>query len=150
LTRLEAALAGLGQLGIDSAPFIYYIENHPSYAAAIQSVIDRAEAGEIRLVTSVLTLTEVLSQPLEKQAPNIAVAYRAVLLESPELSLLPVNLEMAEQAAFFRARYRLKTADALQIATALQSGCEAFLTNDRELRRVREIPVLFLNELLDS
>lgn len=150
MTRLELALTGVEQLGIDSAPLIYYIENHPSYASAVQKVIERAEAGQIRLATSVLTLTEVLSQPLEKQAPGIAEAYRAVLLESPELSLLPVDLAIAERAAQLRAIYRLKTADALQIATALQSGCEAFLTNDLELRRVREISVLCLRDLLDS
>jgi predicted nucleic acid-binding protein len=150
LTRLETALAGLGQLGVDTAPFIYYIENHPTFASPIQSVFERAEAGEIRLVTSVLTLTEVLSQPLAKQAAGIADAYRSVLLKSSELSLRPIDLPTAEQAAWLRSTYRLKTPDALQIATALQSGCEAFLTNDLELRRVREIPVLCLNELVDS
>lgn len=142
-------MAELRHLGVDTAPFIYFIENHPSFASPIQSIIERAEAGEIKLVTSVLTLTEVLSQPLEKRAAGIADAYRAVLLKSPELSLRPIDRATAEQAAELRAAYRLKTADALQIATALQSGCEAFLTNDLELRRVREIPILCLNELVD-
>jgi predicted nucleic acid-binding protein len=37
--------------------------------------------------------------------------------------------------------------DALQIAVALEAGCEAFLTNDRTLKRVTELRVLVLDEL---
>jgi predicted nucleic acid-binding protein len=42
----------------------------------------------------------------------------------------------------------MKTPDALQIAVACQAGCEAFLTNDRALRRVTDINVLVLADLV--
>jgi predicted nucleic acid-binding protein len=54
---------------------------------------------------------------------------------------------VAARAAELRARYRLKLADALQLALALQAGCEAFLTNDLALRRVAELRVLVLDDL---
>lgn len=41
----------------------------------------------------------------------------------------------------------IKTLDALQIAAAVESGCEAFLTNDLTIKRVQEISVLVLDEL---
>jgi hypothetical protein len=43
---------------------------------------------------------------------------------------------VAERAAELRARYNLRTPDALQVATALVRRCEAFLTNDARLKRV--------------
>jgi predicted nucleic acid-binding protein len=53
----------------------------------------------------------------------------------------------AERAADLRARYGLKTPDALQIGCALESGCDAFLCNDLALKRVTELRVLALDEL---
>ena len=41
----------------------------------------------------------------------------------------------------------MRLPDALQIAVAIQEGCEAFLTNDRRLARVAELRVLLLDDL---
>ena len=61
--------------------------------------------------------------------------------------LIPVTLPIAESAADLRARYNLRTPDALHVASALSSGCDAFLTNDAGLKRVQELPILVLDEL---
>ncbi len=58
-----------------------------------------------------------------------------------------ISVAAAERAAALRARYHLRLPDALQIAVALEAGCEAFLTNDRALKRVAELRVLVLDEL---
>jgi predicted nucleic acid-binding protein len=44
-------------------------------------------------------------------------------------------------------RYNLQLPDALQIATAISSGCDAFLTNDAALQRVIELRILVVSEL---
>jgi len=72
------------------------------------------------------------------------------LLESERFSVLPITVEIAELAADLRARYNLRTPDALQVATALAHRCEAFLTNDARLKRVAEIRVLTLEELRNA
>jgi predicted nucleic acid-binding protein len=51
------------------------------------------------------------------------------------------------QAAELRARYKLSLIDALQIAAALGAGCDGFLTNDKDLKRVGTLNVLVLSEL---
>ncbi|MBD2354935.1 hypothetical protein H6G41_09915 [Tolypothrix sp. FACHB-123] len=43
--------------------------------------------------------------------------------------------------------YGLKLLDALQVATALVAGCDAFLTNDVALQRVTELRILVLAAL---
>ncbi|MBW4523229.1 MAG: PIN domain-containing protein [Scytolyngbya sp. HA4215-MV1] len=45
-------------------------------------------------------------------------------------------------------QYNLKLPDALQIATARVTGCQAFLTNDTALKRVGELRILVLSELI--
>lgn len=143
---LETELEGVQRLGTDTAPLIYFIEGHPEYKSLVRVVFQRAEAGEIELFTSTLTLTEVLAHPLEKQAEEIAKAYKTILLESPHLHLFNVDIRTAEKAAELRARYHLKTPDAIQITVAIQAGCEAFLTNDKNHKRVQEVRVLYLGD----
>ncbi len=58
-----------------------------------------------------------------------------------------IDSTVAERAADLRARYNLRTPDALQTAAALDTGWQAFLTNDTQLKRVIELRVLILDEL---
>ena len=63
---------------------------------------------------------------------------------------LPIDHKLAQQAAELRAKYNLTLPDALQVATALAAGCEAFLTNDVMIKRVTELDVLVLSDLVTS
>lgn len=149
MRRLEEALRDIQRLAIDSAPLIYFVESHPELAAPVRWVIEKAETGELTLCTSVVTLIEVLTLPLEVGALAVAEAYEAILLESPYLELHGIDRQVARRAASLRGQYRLRTPDAVQVAVALQAGCGAFLTNDRNLRRVQDLPVLVLGDLAE-
>jgi len=63
----------------------------------------------------------------------------------PHLSVLPVTDEIAERAAILRASYGLKTPDAIQLATALISASDAFLTNDEGMPGIEGVQVLILD-----
>lgn len=146
MTTLLAALDGVRRLAIDTAPLIYFVEGHPELGPEVRSVIARAEGGDLLLVSSVLTLTEVLTLPFDQGATEIAQTYKTLLLQTPYLRLEPVGPQVAERAARLRARHGLKTPDAIQIAVAREAGCEASLTNDRDLRRVETPTVLVLSD----
>ena len=148
VTRLDEALTGVVRLGIDTAPLIYFVERHPTYLALVREIIRRVDLGILTGYSSVVTLTEVLTQP--RQAGNAALEreYRDLLLHSRNFTLLPLDVDTADRAAELRAKYRLRTPDALHIATALNAGCEAFLTNDGRLKRVGDLRVLVLDPLL--
>ena len=60
---------------------------------------------------------------------------------------MPVSAAIADLAAGLRAHHALRTPDALHVATALATGCDAFLTNDATLRRVTALPVISLASL---
>jgi predicted nucleic acid-binding protein len=63
------------------------------------------------------------------------------------LIFVPIDHDVARQAAELRAVYNITLADALQIAVALHAGCEALLTNDGALERVKELRVLVIDKL---
>lgn len=149
MTKLDQALAnaGVSNLGLDTAPIIYFVEAHPNYDQVMTEVFRQITDGELKAATSTITLTEVLVQPLRQGNTVLQARYKTLLLGSHNFSVVDIDAETAERAADLRARYNIKTPDSLQIAAALSAGCEAFLTNDRDLRRVTDLQIFVLNEL---
>lgn len=145
--KISDALSGVRSLGIETAPFIYFVEQHPTYIDRMRAIFQQVNQGTPQVVTSVITLTEVLVMPIQTGHTRYEQEYRDMLLNTAYITTLPVSAAMAERAGHLRAQYRLRTPDALHIATALEAGCQAFLTNDRDLKRVRELRVLVLDEL---
>ncbi len=145
--KLPDALRGIVQLGFDTAPLIYFIEKHPDYFPQMLFIMRYVDAGLISGVGATLALTEVLVQPLRAGDTLLAQRYEAVLMNSSGFRLDPLTTPIARIAADLRARYNLKTPDAIHIATAMDAGCDAFLTNDTGFKRVQEITVLVLDEL---
>jgi predicted nucleic acid-binding protein len=132
---------------LDTMIFIYAFEEHPTYLPFLKTFFLSVEKGEIEAVISTITMTECLVQPYRKKDFALAAQYLIVFRNFPHLSVIPVTDEIAERAAFLRARYNLKTPDAVQLATTLVSGSRFFLTNDADLPSVEGIQILILERL---
>jgi predicted nucleic acid-binding protein len=145
--KLDDALVGVARLGIDTALIIYFIEAHPLYEAIVTPIFKLIADRRLTGITSTITLTEVLVQPFISANMRLQQEYRDILLYSPDFEVIPIDVNVAERAAELRARYGLRTPDALQIAAALSSDCEAFVTNDSKLQRVTELRILVLDNL---
>ena len=89
-------------VGLDTGPLIYYIEEHPAFLAKIKPFFEAAERNEFRIVTSFVTLLEVLVHPLREGRPELAEEYRNILLQSPALTAIPLDEGIAEEAAGLR------------------------------------------------
>ena len=95
------------------------------------------------LVTSRLTRLECRSKPL-RAGDRATLAQFDVFFAGVELVLAEVSAAVVERATDLRARYNLKTPDALHYATAVEAGATVFLTGDRALSRCSEVPVELL------
>lgn len=148
--EITAFLKGLkGQkVTVDTMVFIYAFEEHPTYLPIIKPFFSAVEKGEMEAVTSTVTLAECLVQPYRKKDMALASRYRILFRNFPNLSVLPLTDDIAERTALLRANYRLKTPDAIQLATALISGSHSFLTNDESLGPVKGIEIFVLDHLL--
>lgn len=145
--KISSAFDGITRLGIDTAPLIYFVERNPQYFSKVRQIFQMSDEGYFQSITSVVTLVEVLHKPIQLADRNITAMYKRMMLNSDGFSLVGINVIIAERAAQLRARYNLRTPDALQIAAALEANCEAFLTNDLALKRVNELKILCLDEL---
>ena len=145
--KISDALEGVQRLYTETAPLIYYVEENPTYVAKMNAIIEAIEDRPIEAVSSVITLTEVLTHPLKLGNTRLEREYRDILLHSGGFRLLTITARIAESAAALRARYNLRTPDALHVAAGIDARCDAFLTNDTGIKRVTEIAVLVLDEL---
>jgi hypothetical protein len=69
---MAEALAGVTRLGLDTAPIIYLVEAHPRYSSRLRIAFESIAAGRLLGITSVLTLAEVLVQPIRRGAEAMA------------------------------------------------------------------------------
>jgi predicted nucleic acid-binding protein len=144
--KLSSAIAGK-LVAFDSAPLIYYLEEHPDYLAVVDEMFNAFDRGSARGMTSVLTLLEVMVMPLRKGQQELAKEYGQLLTHAAGITIYPIDAEVCERAAQLRAGYAwLRTPDALQIATAIAKGAALIVSNDQPWKRVTEIEVMLLKE----
>ncbi len=148
MTNLHHVFDGVTRIGIDTSPFIYLIEVHTEYYPLVASLFEGLDSGAISAVTSTITVAEVMVLPLRLGRSDLSQQYLDLLLNSLNLEVLPIDVHVAQVAAALRARSRVRLPDALQLAVAIASGCDAFLTNDAALKQVTDIRVITVADLL--
>lgn len=124
---------------VDTAPFIYVLESHPQFADLFAGLFEAAESGSLIVVLSTITLAEVLTGPHRFGQTALAKRYEMALCQ---YEVIPISTPIAALAAQLRVQHRLKLPDALQLATALETGANAFVTHDRDYLGVTALPVL--------
>ena len=132
---------------LDTAPIIYSVEKHADYWQILISLWQSLKFGEIKVVTSELTLLETLVQPIRQNNQNLVSAYESLLTKT-EIELYPVTLDILRESANLRAAENLKTPDAIHAATAAATNCQYLLTNDAAFKRVQNLNIVILSDLL--
>lgn len=134
--------------GADTMLFIYLFESNPAFESAAVRIFAAAESGQCRLVVSTLALLEILVVPKRNGNESLCQEYRRFFESFPHLQVNPVDREIAEIASDIRAESKIRTPDAVHLATAIQAGAAAFLSEDSRLSQPR-IPVLGLEKGLE-
>ncbi len=135
------------RIAVDTVAIIYFIEEDPAYLPLIRPLFLEAARGRREIVTSALTLLEVLVVPYRVGDMGLAERYEALLTRSRGIRLVAVDGPQLRAAAQLRAAYHLGTPDAVQLSAALSQRCTAFVTNDRALPALPGLVVIQLGEL---
>jgi predicted nucleic acid-binding protein len=122
----------------DDTPSIYLDANILIYAAEagnpwtdqLRTLLKSVFRGEHLAITSELTLTEVLAKPYATGSSRLVRIYETLLSAQSAILTVPIDRDILRRAARLRGAPRLKLADAMHLATALQAGCTHFLSND--------------------
>lgn len=141
---------GPGAAAVDTAVFIYFIEEEPRFLPHILPLFEEADGGKRELVTSALTLLEVLVVPYRAGNRQLAERYELLLTRSRGIRMTELSRDQLRAAAQLRAAIGVRTPDALHIVSALTTGCKTFVTNDRRLPRVPGLRVIQLSSYVAS
>ena len=76
--------------------------------------------------------------------------YRFLLNNFPNLKMVSIDQRVAEKGAELRAKYGIRTPDAIQVAAAIENQATIFLSNDNKLKKVKEIEIAVLKEMTDQ
>ncbi len=126
---------------IDTNPIIYLLEGNP-LGKAFEPIFAAIDAGRIQAVVTPITLAEIVSGPLKVGKDALAERYRRHLTANPGWSMRSIDADIAMLAARLRLRHRLKLPDALQLAAAIQEGCHALVTHDRDFSGVTDLTII--------
>jgi predicted nucleic acid-binding protein len=124
---------------LDSAPIIYLLEDHPRYRRRFEPIFDAHAAGHVRFAVTTITIAEVLTGPLAAGEEMLARRYRSVL---ESWQVIDIDADIAESAARIRGLFRLKLADAVQVASAIATNADALVTHDRDFSSVTGLTVI--------
>ena len=125
-----AALAGR-HVYLDSNVFIAHREAGGATGCALQGLFALFEQGIVLASTSELALAEVLVLPLAARDFARSNDYRALLEPGGVVAIIPVSRKVLEDAAALAAETRMALPDSIHVATAMQAGCDVFVSNDR-------------------
>ena len=131
----------------DTSPLIYYLDGSEPFASKVERFLLSAMNSGKELRTSIITDTEYFVHPY-KEHNYVKIAVYRDFLRATHFVKNSIDEETADKASQIRAKYKsIKTADSLQLASAICSECDVFLTNDKQLRQVEEIRVLLVDDL---
>ena len=150
MDRLAGFLAAHAAVGLDTSLFIYHLEDVAPYATVTGAILASLVQAGFMGVTSVISLMEITVQPLARGLTDVATEYESAISRLPNLTVVPITRAAARQAAELRSVYRIRPADALQMGACLTHGATGFITNDRDLTRVRELEVLVLADIAEA
>jgi len=128
---------------VDANVVIRLVEGDAVTRAPLESRLAASLGVPNSLVTSRLSRLECRSKPL-RSGDVATLAQFDLFFAGVELLVFEVSPDVIERATELRAKYGLKTPDALHYATALEAGASVYLTGDRTLSRCTELTVELL------
>jgi predicted nucleic acid-binding protein len=122
----------MSRIFLDTNFFIYLVEGTGPRAARAKYLLRAFSVRKDEVLTSVMSLGEMLVMPMRNGDFALAQQYRKIL-RGQGVTLLPFLETSAETLARIRIDKKIKAPDAIHLATAGTAGCDLFLTNDERL-----------------
>ena len=121
---------------LDTITLVYFLEHHPIHHDTAKRILKRIEKGQIEGVMSSLVFAELLVPAYRVDDSSRASSVLRLLRSFPNLRIVDLTPEISAEAARLRARYGLRTPDAIHAGSALAAGADLLVTNDRDLLKV--------------
>ena len=117
----------------DTNLFVYLLEDKGELAERVVSLRERMMERNDELLTSTLTLGEILVKPLEAGDETLARRYEQTITDAA--TVIPFDRTAAYAFATLRRERTIQPPDAVQLACASVAGVDLFITNDYRFNR---------------
>jgi len=129
----------------DTAPIIYYIEDNQTFASKVEKLLEKFEKQ--KLMINSIVYTELCIKPKRENNKQLIFLFDD-FLNNLRFEILTIDKKCAIIAIDLMAKYQqIKTVDAIHIASAIAHNCDTFVTNDKQLKQIKEINILVLSEI---
>jgi predicted nucleic acid-binding protein len=134
-SRLERRIAPGDRLLLDTTVFVSYFSGGDRWAEAARELIEGlVRSGRNPAVVSALTVMESLVGPMRRVPPGHQTALD-FYAHWPNLTVLPIDLAVAQEGASIRAHHAFPTPDALVIGTGVLGGVAWLVTGDERWQK---------------
>jgi predicted nucleic acid-binding protein len=130
---------------LDTNFFVYMFEGREPFRSRVLAIRKRMIDRGDRIVTSAMTLGEVLVKPTKLGQASLIQQYDAAIRASAQV--VSFDPSVAWRYASLRATHALRNADAIQLACASHFGVDLFVTNDKELHKLNVPGIGFIAPL---
>jgi len=132
---------------LDTNPIIYYLQHNTEFGETVKAFLIAMRKERAQFVSSDITIEEYCVYPYREKNTALIDSFDQFVSLS-EMEIVHTSEVIAKKAAQIRAEFTaFKAMDALQLATAVISGCDCFLTNDKQLQQFTEIKVQLIRNL---
>lgn len=138
---------------MDTCALLAIIKSEPG-TERLLGLLEMLDRDEAQLVESSLILCEVYKKSgaadaKTRQLEDTKLAGILARLKSRDVELLDVTAPIAERAAEYRALYRLRSADAIHLATAVLNKCVWFVTLDTDYPAIGPLHIYNRQQICD-
>ena len=123
----------MSKIFFDTDAFVYLFEDYEPFSSMVDAIWRRMIQRNDKLVTSAMTLGELLVKPSKLGQASLVEQYdRAIRSRAQVINFDP---QVAWRYASLRATHSIRNADAIQLACAAHFGVDLFITNDAHLHK---------------
>lgn len=130
---------------IDTNIFIYFVEATPKFHSKALTIFEHVARLGATIKTSEITIAECLYQPAQASNTKLISIYEALFENSGEIEMIALNGELAKRAAMKGGLLGLKLVDAIHYISALEAGCNFFVTSDARFKSGPKLKVILVS-----
>ena len=124
----------MSKVFFDTNLFIYMFEGMEPFRSRALEIRRRMIDRRDQIVTSAMTLGEVLVKPTRLGQTSLVEQYDRAIRSTAQV--VSFDAQIARRYASLRATHTLRNADAIQLACAAHFGVDLFITNDEHLLKL--------------
>ncbi len=129
---------------IDTNIFIYFIEQVEPFYGRVKDLLALMSDVGATICTSELTVAECLHRPFRNGDKQLVETYELLFEQSGDVGLVELSGILAKRAVANGAPIGLKLADAIHYISALDEGCDVFVSSDAKFKSTKTMHVITL------